>query len=116
MIALYRWNFKDQTASLLITVVLIFLPVFEFEIMFATADSVEKIKRKMDESYCGKVSISDKITVELRDGTGLTTKEFESLRQNLQGAVIEPQENCAIQVCGFTSFGSILKEGFVGVM
>lgn len=69
-------------------------------------------------TFCATIhtAAGDKVT--LREGTAIPQKMFEMIHvKKLKNALFEPNtdRNCAIQVCGFTSFGKQKHDNYIGV-
>lgn len=74
--------------------------------------------KEMQNDTCADIQTKADVRVTLKEGAILSPEEFEKLHvKKMKQALVfpNPQRKCAVQVCGFTSFGQIKNESFIGV-
>lgn len=72
--------------------------------------------QEIQKEECGKLHTSTGKIVTFHEGATLSLEEFNQVRNiTLNKSHFTPANNCAIQICGFTSLGVLQKEGYIGV-
>lgn len=70
----------------------------------------------LDDTVCGVVNLKSGQSVELTEDFPITNDNFEKMHTGkLTDATIKPNENCAVNICGFAALGLPLHEGYIGV-
>lgn len=108
-------NFQKITAisKLLIACVLI---TFLSEVVLARKLMKSTGIETRDDKICGIVRTRTGNTVTLKEEVPLSSEDLEKIHvKKLQNATFQPEKKCAIQVCGFTSYGNRLNDSYIGV-
>ncbi len=74
--------------------------------------------KKVQNDTCAEIQTQAEVRVTLKEGVPLSPEEFEKLNvKKLKQALIFPDlyKKCAVQVCGFTSFGERKNDSLIGV-